>query len=101
MPAKPARTPRRQGRPSTDEAARLDHDVREQALRLFLTNGYEGTSMEAVAAAAGTTKASVYARFSSKDVLFQHVLTWAVGRDDWPTPEPPPPAFDDLESALR
>jgi AcrR family transcriptional regulator len=95
------RTPRRQGRPSTDEAARLDHDVREQALRLFLTNGYEGTSMEAVAAAAGTTKASVYARFSSKDALFQHVLTWAVGRQDWPFPEPPPPAFDDLRAALR
>jgi AcrR family transcriptional regulator len=95
------RTPRRQGRPTTDEAARLDHDVREHALRLFLRKGYEGTSMEAIAQAAGTTKASVYARFSSKDALFRSVLTWAVSRADWPSPEPLLPGFDDLETALR
>lgn len=57
--------------------------------------------MESIAEAAGTTKASVYARFSGKAALFQSVLRWAVSRPDWPVPEPPPPAFDDLEAALR
>jgi AcrR family transcriptional regulator len=93
--------PRRQGRPTVDEAARLDHDVREHALRLFLEKGYEGTSMEAIADAAGTTKASLYARFPGKESLFQTVLIWAVGRSDWPSPESPPPDFDDLEPALH
>jgi AcrR family transcriptional regulator len=101
MPSTSTRTPRRQGRPSSEDAGRLDRDVRDHALRLFLEHGYEGTSMDAIAEAAGTTKASVYARFASKDALFQHVLLWAVARTDWPKPEPPPPAFDDLEEALR
>ena len=92
MPSTSTRSPRRQGRPTLDEAARLDHDVREHALRLFLEQGYEGTSMEAIAEAAGSTKASLYARFPGKESLFQSVLIWAVGRTDWPAPEPPPPA---------
>lgn len=101
MPPTSTRTARRQGRPTPDEAARLDRDVREHALRLFLDKGYEGTSMDAIAEAAGTTKASLYARFSGKDALFQSVLRWAVARADWPIPEPPPPPLDDLEGALR
>jgi AcrR family transcriptional regulator len=101
MPSTSTRTPRRKGRPSSEDAARLDRDVRDHALRLFLEHGYEGTSMDAIAQAAGTTKSSVYARFASKDALFQNVLMWAVARSDWPKPEPPPPAFDDLEGALR
>jgi AcrR family transcriptional regulator len=95
------RTPRRSGRPTSEETARLDFEVREHALRLLLERGYEGTSMDAIAVAAGTTKASLYARFPSKDALFRTVLTWAVRRPDWPAPEPAPPAFDDLEGALR
>jgi AcrR family transcriptional regulator len=101
MPPTSTRHPRRQGRPTLDEAARLDDDVRDHALRLFLELGYEGTSMEAIAEAAGTTKASLYARFAGKEALFQSVLIWAVGRTDWPSREPPPPAFDDLEAALH
>jgi len=92
---------RRGGRPTLEEAARLDHDVREAALRLFLEHGYDGTSMDAIAAAAGTTKASLYARFPSKDAVFNDVLDWAVMRPDWPVAESEPPPLDDLEGALR
>jgi len=101
MPSTSTRAPRRTGRPTSDEAAELDLEVRQRALGLFLAKGYEGTSMDAIAEAAGTTKASLYARFPSKDALFRSVLTWAVRRPDWPAPEPPPPPFDDLEMALR
>ncbi|MBL7491025.1 TetR/AcrR family transcriptional regulator [Frankia sp. AgB1.9] len=95
------RPPRRGGRPTREEAAQLDRDVREHALRLFLEHGYEGTSMDAIAQAAGTTKASLYARFPSKDAVFTSVFGWAMGRTDWPAPDPAPPAeTDDLAGAL-
>ncbi|MFC5748985.1 TetR/AcrR family transcriptional regulator [Actinomadura rugatobispora] len=92
--------PRRGGRPTLAEAAELDRAVRDGALRLFLEHGYEGTSMDAVARAAGTTKASLYKRFASKEEVFASVIRWAVMRPDWPVPEPDPPALDDLEGAL-
>jgi len=96
---KPAR--RRGGRPTLGEARRLDEAVREAALRLFLEHGYDGTSMDAVAASAGTTKASLYARFPSKEAVFRSVMSWAMQRTDWPVQEPPQPDLDDLEGALR
>ena len=56
--------------------------------------------MDAIAQAAGTTKASLYARFPSKEAVFSAVLGWAMQRSDWPTPEPEPPDLDNLEEAL-
>jgi AcrR family transcriptional regulator len=44
------------------------------ALELFLQHGYKGTSMEAVAAAAGVSKPVVYACFQSKAELFGALL---------------------------
>ena len=94
-------THRRGGRPTLEEATHLDKDVREAALKLFLEHGYEGTSMDAIASAAGTTKASVYARFPGKEAVFRAVMEWAVQRADWPVPEPPEPdPGDDLAAAL-
>jgi AcrR family transcriptional regulator len=92
--------PRRGGRPTAEEAEQLDHEMRECALRLFLEHGYEGTSMEAIASAARTTKVSLYARFESKEELFNTVLWWALQRPDWPEPEAPAPDLDDLRGAL-
>ncbi|QIX52662.1 TetR/AcrR family transcriptional regulator [Rhodococcus sp. DMU1] len=94
------RRPRRGGRPTREEAARLDQAVREAALHLFLENGYEGATMNAIAAAAGTTKPSLYARFPTKEAVFRSVLEWAMTQADWPTPEQEPPDLDDLEGAL-
>jgi AcrR family transcriptional regulator len=48
--------------------------VLDAALGLFLEHGYEGTSMAAVADAAGVTKPVVYACFPSKDELFRALL---------------------------
>jgi AcrR family transcriptional regulator len=88
------------GRPTNEQAARLDQAVREAALEMFLEHGYEGTSMDAIAAAAGTTKASLYARYPSKDEIFSTVLNWAANRQDWPVPDGDAPDLDDLEAAL-
>jgi AcrR family transcriptional regulator len=49
-------------------------EVLNAALDLFLERGYEGTSMEAIARAAGVTKPVVYACFSGKDELFRALL---------------------------
>jgi AcrR family transcriptional regulator len=48
--------------------------VLDAALDLFLERGYEGTSMAAVADAAGVTKPVVYACFAGKDELFRALL---------------------------
>lgn len=48
--------------------------VLDAALALFLERGYDGTSMAAVADAAGVTKPVVYACFPSKDELFRALL---------------------------
>src|SRR5262245_50155267 len=91
---------RRSGRPTPAEAERIDRDVREAALALFLERGYDGTTMDAIAQAAGTTKASLYARFDSKEAVFGAVLDAATRSPDWPIPEAAPPDLDDLEGAL-
>ena len=59
------------GRPKDMEkrAAILD-----AAKRLFPQHGYEGTSMDAVAAEAGVSKLTVYSHFGDKDSLFREAL---------------------------
>ena len=49
-------------------------EVLDAALKLFLEGGYEGTSMEAIARAAGVTKPVVYACFPGKEQLFRALL---------------------------
>ena len=55
-------------------------DVLEAAHALFLAKGYEAASMDAVAKAAGVSKATVYAHFNSKDELFAAIVTRICGQ---------------------
>ena len=48
--------------------------VLDAAFGLFLERGYVGTSMEAIAAAAGVSKPVVYACFAGKEELFEALL---------------------------
>jgi AcrR family transcriptional regulator len=100
MASSPRTATRRGGRPTLEQSAQLEQDIRTAALTLFLEHGYEGTSLDAIAAAAGTTKATLYGRFASKEALFSGVLGWATQRPDWPVRETAPPDPDDLEAAL-
>ena len=59
-------TVRRPGRPRSAEA---DEAILEAALDLFAKRGYEGLSVEAVAAQAGVSKATIYRRYPSKTDL--------------------------------
>ena len=50
------------------------------AARTFVERGYEGTSVNEVAAAVGVTKAGLYHYISSKDALLREILTLGM---DW------------------
>ncbi len=44
------------------------------AKRLFPENGFEGTSMDAIAATAGVSKLTVYSHFKDKETLFSEAI---------------------------
>lgn len=66
----PAETGNAVGRPK-DLAKRAA--ILEAGKRLFLESGFERTSMDAIAAAAGVSKITVYSHFQDKDTLFRAV----------------------------
>ena len=70
---------RRPGRPSLSNEELLD-----KALELFLEQGFEGTSIEAITSAAGMAKRTVYARYGDKNTLFKAALKRAI--EQWIVP---------------
>jgi len=72
------------GRPTREEALRRDARLLEVATNLFMERGFEGTSIDAVAEAAGVSKPTVYARYSDKRDLFAAVLRGRI--QDWLVP---------------
>lgn len=73
------------GRPTGKESQQLDEGIKSVALELFLERGYEATTMEAVAAAAGITKRTLYKRYRDKAALFSAALRKS--REEWSAPE--------------
>jgi AcrR family transcriptional regulator len=65
----------RGGRPSRAASAQLADTILTAATGLFLRDGYAASSMEAVAAAAGVSKRTLYARFPDKAALLQHAVS--------------------------
>lgn len=70
---------RRPGRPTLSDEQLLDI-----ALDLFLENGFERTSIDAITTAAGMAKRTVYARYGDKETLFKAAMTRAI--DEWIVP---------------
>jgi AcrR family transcriptional regulator len=66
------------GRPSAGRAAGgagpKGQAIAQAALRLFLAEGYERTSVDAIAAEAGVSKRTIYNRYGDKETLFLSVL---------------------------
>ena len=73
------REARRPGRPTLSDEQLLDI-----ALDLFLEHGFERTSIDAITAAAGMAKRTVYARYGDKKTLFKAALTRAI--EEWIVP---------------
>jgi AcrR family transcriptional regulator len=69
-----ATAPRRGGRPSRAEARKKGERILDIATRLFLSQGYGATSIEAVARQSGISKRTFYHRFRDKPELFVAVV---------------------------
>jgi len=86
----------RRGRPRD---AGKDEAILQAAGDLFMERGYEAVSLDAVAQAAGVSKATIYARYADKDALFTAVLRQecerAVSPDSF-LPAPDQPVRDTL-----
>jgi AcrR family transcriptional regulator len=67
-------TLRRVGRPDLQASEELVQHIVDTAARLFIRQGYAATSIEQIAAAAGSGKQTIYRRFVSKDALFIEVI---------------------------
>lgn len=64
----------RPGRPCDNLRAQRLQELLDTAAELFVANGYQGTSLDAVASCAGASKRTLYAHYSSKAELFQAVV---------------------------
>src|ERR1700733_8379500 len=67
------------GRPTLTNEELLD-----KALDLFLENGFERTTIDAITASAGMAKRTVYLRYGDKTALFKAALQRAI--EDWIVP---------------
>jgi TetR/AcrR family transcriptional repressor of mexJK operon len=70
------------GRPK-DSAKR--EDIVVAATRLFMQNGYELTSMEAVAREAGVSKLTIYSHFADKNQLFRAIVQYRCDKVGMPS----------------
>jgi AcrR family transcriptional regulator len=73
-------TTTRRGRPTQAEAKKLHQKLRKAAVATFVKYGYDGTTMEAIARAAGITRRTLYARYPDKRAVFADVIPWALTR---------------------
>ncbi|MFK8017805.1 MAG: TetR/AcrR family transcriptional regulator [Gammaproteobacteria bacterium] len=88
--------PPRTGRPKSDEKRQA---ILGAAAELFLHSGFKDTSMDALAAAAGVSKQTVYSHFDTKDTLLRACLQdklhqHGLNAEDMPKDKP-------LDEALR
>lgn len=72
------------GRPTRAQAIERDRELLDKALDLFLEHGFERASIDAITAAVGMAKRTIYARYGDKRSLFRAALQRAI--DEWRLP---------------
>ncbi|RWX74697.1 TetR/AcrR family transcriptional regulator [Neorhizobium lilium] len=63
------------GRPTREVSEQIGQRILDAASLLLLRDGYEATSMDAVALQAGVSKRTLYTRFPAKSQLFEAVVS--------------------------
>lgn len=68
----------RAGRPTKAEGEQRRALVLDRALEVFLERGYEGATIDLIAAAAGASKRTLYAHYEDKTALFKAAVQRAI-----------------------
>lgn len=68
---------RPRGRPTAEQADTLREALMHAALDAFMTRGFEGASLEAIAREAKIGKITIYRQFGTKEALFREVIVFA------------------------
>jgi TetR/AcrR family transcriptional regulator, mexJK operon transcriptional repressor len=90
----------RAGRPTREEAGQRRAEVLDIALEVFLERGYEGATVDQIAAAAGASKRTLYAHYEDKPALFKAAVARAIERYADEAAKVMVIQSDDLEEAL-
>jgi TetR/AcrR family transcriptional repressor of mexJK operon len=85
--------------PTREEAEARDVRLLDVATRLFMERGFDDTSIDAVAEAAGLSKPAVYARYHDKRDLFAAVLRGRIRR--WLAPVSAAAEAEATEASLK
>ena len=64
----------KRGRPNAKQVAAIERTILSTAREMFLEDGFDAVAMENVAAAAGVSKGTLYARHPSKEALFTAIV---------------------------
>lgn len=70
----------------TSQALDTRRRIVAAAAELFVSDGYAGASVDAIAAAAGVSRKTVFTAVGGKAELLALALDWAVAGDDAPRP---------------
>lgn len=97
---KPAFVPRR-GRPTPEQAEAITRTIMAAATELFLDNGYEATTMEAIAKTAGIPKSTLYKRYPDKQSVLRAVMLERLAAWSATSFQSTARRADDLEGRLR
>lgn len=88
------------GRPTREQAAQRHDELLDRALEVFLENGFERSTIDGIAAAAGMAKRTIYGLYPDKAALFEASVQRAVDRWLVPIETLRAAETDDLEETL-
>lgn len=80
MPAKKLKRKTGPGRLSVEETAKISDRLLDAALDLFSKDGFERTSMERIAKAAGASTKTIYSRYANKELILKEVVERMIAR---------------------
>lgn len=88
------------GRPSVERVKSIDNSIIEAATKLFLRDGFDLVTMEAIAVATPLSKTTLYSRFASKEILLAAVIEDRIEKWSAASAEHDHEMPDDLEGRM-